>query len=162
MKTSKLLLLILIFVFVSCTEKTILNSTQEVDAEKWNLCSPVDFNIDVKDTLSTYDCFISVRHAKTYEWSNLFLFIKTTYPNKEYSIDTVECILADLSGRWNGSGLGRDKDIQFLFKHNIQFPMQGNYQFEIQQGMREDEIKGIKNIGLKIIENNSVPHETNK
>ena len=58
--------------------------------------------------------------------------------------------MADASGKWFGSGLGDILDNPILFKRNLQFPAAGDYQFEIQHAMRQDTVKEIYDVGLRI------------
>ncbi|MEG1910793.1 MAG: gliding motility lipoprotein GldH, partial [Bacteroidales bacterium] len=70
---------------------------------------------------------------------------------QKIAIDTVECVLADINGKWSGKGFGKYLDNQFLFKQNIRFPEEGSYIIEIYQGMRTLSLKDVESIGLKII-----------
>jgi gliding motility-associated lipoprotein GldH len=94
--------------------------------------------------------YVNVRNSAGYNYSNLFLFIKTIFPKGEQTIDTLECTLADPSGKWLGEGLGDIWDNQILFKKNIRFPQSGQYKFEVEQAMRIDPLTSIMDIGLRI------------
>lgn len=145
------------YMMFSCEQSALINSTQKVPAEGWNAELPLRFRIDVTDTMQKYNCFLSVRHTKEYAWMNIFFFIKTTFPDKKIAVDTLECVLADYTGKWTGKGIGKYLDNQFLFKQNIRFPEQGSYTIEIFQGMRTEDLKNIESIGLKIIPSNVEP-----
>jgi recombination protein RecA len=47
-----------------------------------------------------------VRHASHYPYANLYLFITIKFPNEKIAKDTLECVFADPSGKWKGSGMG--------------------------------------------------------
>jgi gliding motility-associated lipoprotein GldH len=94
--------------------------------------------------------YINVRNAGGYQFSNLFLFVKTTLPKGQASIDTVECNLATPEGKWLGSGLGDIYDNQILYKKNIRFLFSGKYKFEIEQAMRINPLPMIMDVGIRI------------
>ena len=67
---------------------------------------------------------------------------------------TVECLLADPSGRWYGKGLGfifSDRyQAHVLYKLNNRFPAPGRYSITLEQAMRTDELKGILDVGISV------------
>jgi gliding motility-associated lipoprotein GldH len=129
----------------------IFNEVNAVDSKGWNIEDPTRFAVDITDTSSTSDFIVIVRHNTNYQWANLFLFIKTYYPNKDFSRDTIELQLTEPDGKWIGKG-GSKKELQFVI-HNVKYPQIGRYVFEIVQGMRDNNLEGIESIGLKIIPN---------
>jgi gliding motility-associated lipoprotein GldH len=64
--------------------------------------------------------------------------------------DTIEFFLADPTGKWLGSGLGSVNSMLLPYRTNIKFPQRGIYTFEFKQGMRQEELKGIMDVGLRI------------
>jgi len=111
---------------------------------------PLVFDVPVKDTTNKYNIFITVRNADSYDFSNLYLFVDITSPMKITERDTMECILADASGRWLGDGLGDIWDNKILFKRNVEFRKPGVYEFALIQGMRVDSLSMIMDAGLSI------------
>ena len=102
------------------------------------------------DTVSLCSCYINVRNTTDYPFSNLYLFIKTIYPDGKVAMDTIQLQLADKSGKWLGKGIGKLRDNQVLLMKDIRFPYTGKYVFEISQAMRVNKLKGIKDIGMRI------------
>ena len=83
--------------------------------------------------------------------ANLWLFITTETPNGQLHADTIECILADKSGRWYGnSSAGNIRDHRIMFKRNFRFSKYGDYKLKVDQAMREKQIEGITDIGIRI------------
>ena len=60
-------------------------------------------------------------------FSNLFVFLTTTYPNGKISVDTLECILANKKGEWQGDGAGDLWDNKIPLKQNLIFPSNKKY-----------------------------------
>lgn len=143
-------IVLITLLLAGCTEEALINQTREVTNAKWAFDDPVKMSVDVLDTTSSYAYFIQLRHSGDYRYRNLIVYFKTFYPNNTYMVDTVDCPLAEPSGRWLGSGLGDILDNQILFKINRQFPISGTYNFEIQHAMRSDTIHEIYDMGLLI------------
>jgi gliding motility-associated lipoprotein GldH len=108
----------------------------------------------MKDTTTLHNFYINLRNGENYAYSNIYVFVELEFPNGKKSIDTVECILADPTGKWIGSGSGSIYDNRFLYQHGKQFPLSGRYKVNIQQGMRTDELNGINDVGFRISRTN--------
>ena len=139
------------FLFLTaCDNKRIFEENKDIPDNNWASTNIVKFEVPIKDPSTPANFYINVRNADGYPYSNIYLFIKTTFPNGKFSTDTLECILADEHGKWLGKGLGDIYDNQIPFKRNVRFPLAGNYLFEIQQGTRSDHIPLIMDVGLRI------------
>ena len=147
---SSAFLLICVLFFSSCDSKRVFEQNQAIPESGWAGTNILKFNVDIKDPSTATNFYINVRNADGYPYNNLFLFIKTTFPNGKMSKDTLECILADEKGKWLGSGMGDLYDNQIPFKKNVRFPLAGTYSFEIEQGMRTENIPLIMDVGLRI------------
>lgn len=148
-----LLLLSLFFLvlsFSSCDSKRFYEENKSFENGVWLNTNRPLYRVNITDTLARYDLFLNVRNDGIYPYSNLYLFIKTTLPKGKTAIDTVECQLADPDGKWRGSGLGNIKFNRFLFQKGMVFPGKGEYRFELEQAMRVKELKGIRDIGIRI------------
>jgi len=143
-------LIALLLLLVSCTKNRLFDDMKSIPSEGWKANSNIVFDATVNDTSVAYDILLNVRNTASYEFSNLWLFIEISAPNGDTMIDTVEFKLADMNGKWLGSGLGTINSVLLPYKSNIQFPYRGIYTFEIQQAMRKDILHGIKDIGVRI------------
>jgi gliding motility-associated lipoprotein GldH len=141
---------IIFLTLTGCTEDALLNQSQEISHGAWAFDQPVKMSLNVSDSLNNYGYFIQLRHGGDYKYRNLIVYFKTFYPNNTYMVDTIDCPLAEPSGRWLGSGLGDILDNQILFKINQPFPQGGVYNFEIQHAMRSDTVHEIYDIGLLV------------
>lgn len=66
------------------------------------------------------------------------------------SRDTIECTLADKSGKWLGKGSGRYRDNRILIRDDIRFPRKGEYTLRLNQAMREEVLEGISEAGVRL------------
>jgi gliding motility-associated lipoprotein GldH len=143
-------LLTLVLGLVSCDSKRIYEENYTINNQVWNNKNIMVYGVDITDTIQPCNVYINVRNASDYPFSNLFLFLETRYPNGAFSKDTLECVLADASGKWLGSGSGDIWDNQILFKKNVVFKQKGKYYFNLEQAMRLQNLPQILDIGLRV------------
>lgn len=144
------LLLFTIFLYSSCDSNRVFEENKEISDDVWDADEKILFEVDVTDTVSPHNFFVNVRNADDYAYSNLYMFITTSFPNKKTSRDTLECILSDDNGRWLGEGLGDLWDNRIPFKKNVRFPVSGKYVFTLEQAMRTEHLPEILDVGIRI------------
>lgn len=149
-KLSLLFGIVIIALFNSCSSGVIIDKSKKVENALWNSADVIKFTVPIADTTQRYNFYINIRNSSDYQYSNIFLFLKTFYPNGMLSVDTIECILADDKGKWMGKERGKLIDNRILFRKGIRFRLAGNYSFEFEQAMREKELKGIEDFGIRI------------
>jgi gliding motility-associated lipoprotein GldH len=148
--------LFFILFIASCDDPNrVFEENIEIPNERWAASEKAILNTSINDTLNSHNFLINVRNTEKYPYRNLYVFVKTVFPNGKFSKDTVGIILADETGRWLGSGGGYLNSSSHLsntimYQYNRRFPLKGDYTFEIEQAMRVDTLVGIKNIGLRI------------
>ena len=87
----------LVFIISSCGNNSIYDHNQEIN-NPWKAEQKAEFDFNISDTLSAFDFYINIRNTTEYNYSNLYLFIRTDFPDGRYAIDTAEIFLADLQG----------------------------------------------------------------
>ena len=148
--TTICILFVLLLGFTACDSKRVYEQNIDIPEYIWDKDNPVYFDVEIKDTVSLHNVYINIRNASGYAYSNLYLFLDTKYPNNTMSRDTIECILADPSGKWLGDGSGDIWDNQILFKKNVRFKQIGTYKFRYEQAMRMPKLPMIMDVGLRI------------
>jgi len=146
--------LFLVLFLLSCNSKNAFDENQKIINEVWNADQKLSFVVPVTDTITPNNFYINIRNSDGYPYSNIYMFITTIFPNGKSSKDTLECTLADESGKWLGEGLGDIWDNQILFKKHIRFPSTGQYTFIIEQAMRTAQLPLILDVGLRIEKQN--------
>jgi len=134
----------------SCNTGTIFSENRLIKNEKWNSKDTLKFIFQVEDTLSAYELLVNIRNTTDYKYSNFFLFIHILFPDQKRADDTLECMLTDDMGKWLGKGHGKIKDNRILYRKNILFPRKGMYKVLIVHGMREENLRGISDIGFMV------------
>lgn len=135
---------------VACGPREIYNQYVSIPEYGWNQDSLAVFRVDVEKADAAYDILLMVRNESTYPNSNLWLFVDVFSPDGHQHRDTLELQLADVNGRWLGSGWGSLYSLDYPFMRHTRFAAPGTYVFRIAHGMRHEDIQGIRNIGLKV------------
>jgi gliding motility-associated lipoprotein GldH len=139
-----------VMVTQSCDSKRIYEENNRIEKGVWNSKDKAIFHVAIKDTIAGYNFYFNIRNGGDYPYSNLYLFLKTVFPDGRSARDTIECQLADWDGKWLGSGISDVKFNRFLFQKGVKFPLKGEYVFEVEQAMRVTDLKGILDIGIRL------------
>ena len=94
---------------------------------------------------------MDIRHTPEYAFSNLFVLIHQQGPDKKRYTFRKEVKLAKPDGKWTGKSSGSLYNNQTIIHNDYQFPDTGLYIVSIEQHMRENPLKEITDIGLKVI-----------
>jgi gliding motility-associated lipoprotein GldH len=144
------LLIALVALLAACDGNKVYEDYKTLDNNQWNAADIAKFNVSISDNKIPYNYFIDVRVQNSYSWANLYLFMKTLYPDGKVSIDTIECYLADVDGRWLGTRSGNSIDNRIMLRSKFRFEETGQYSFEFEQAMRDTVLKGVENFGIRI------------
>lgn len=143
--------LLLIFLLTSCgNEGVIFEENLPLKNSVWKNKDMASFEFNVQDTISYFDIFVNLRNTNSYEFSNIYIFVTTNFPNGKRKLDTLNANLADYQGNWIGTGIGDIYDNSYILSHKLAFPLKGDYRIDILQAMRKNDLEGIENIGLKV------------
>lgn len=150
-------LLSIIFLFlVSCSSDTVFEENKYIN-KSWDKNDTISFKVDLQDISITYNFYINIRNSTDYNYSNFYFFMNSIFPDGSLRRDTIECILANLEGKWLGKGFGGLKENDLLLGKGIKFPQEGIYEFRIEHAMRVDDkegLKGIEDIGIRLEKSN--------
>lgn len=145
-----------VLLLVSCDKKMVYDNYVSYP-NYWERDSVAAFKFMAPDTVQPYNLFINLRNTSEYNYNNLFLITKMTFPNGKVIGDTLEYRMATPSGEWLGTGFGEVKENKLWYKENIKFTEDGEYQLTIQQAMRKggetegvDSLEGITEVGFRI------------
>jgi gliding motility-associated lipoprotein GldH len=150
---------LVLMAFISCDKSRVFEDNQEIEKGTWEQNKKMVFSIPVDDTISWHNIYINVRNSGSYPFSNLFLFVNTQSPKGPVESDTVECKLADETGKWLGAGIGDLYDNQILFKRQVRFPVKGIYKIQMEQAMRVNPLPALVDIGIRVEKTNFVSNK---
>lgn len=153
--------------YISCflliTSYLILPACGKVDVFEKNTTIPrqvwkssfkpeITFTVEPKDTTARFNIFIVIRHTDAYRYKNIWINLHTEAPNGVVQNLPLNLQLATDSKGWLGSGMDD------IFEHRIlitppQSPVPlsaGAYRFKLENIMREDPLKNVMNVGIRI------------
>jgi gliding motility-associated lipoprotein GldH len=146
--------MLIAILLAGCAESVVFQQDMEVPDGKWDRSWKPTFSFDIGDTINAHDVYLDLRHTGDYPFSNLYTFVELEGPGGMTATDTVECTLADPTGRWYGKGLGFITSDRFqahvLYKLRNRFPRSGRYTFTLEQAMRTEKLEGIIDVGVSV------------
>ncbi len=143
--------LLVAVLLVGCNSNVVYDNSVRVANPTWHCDSVACFEVEVTDTTTDYESAILIRNSGDYMYQNLWLFVSEIAPDSTVVCDTIEYYLADNYGRWLGSGIGSLYTSLYYYKEDLHYSQEGVYRYEIRQGMREDELRGVTNIGMQVL-----------
>lgn len=144
------LLLFILPLFSACGNEVLIDTNIEFEKKSWEVKNTFKSSFEVSDTINNYNFFITLRNTDEYAYQNLFVFLKTEFPNGKTKLDTINCPLANRQGKWLGKGFGGVYDNRVLYMARKRFPLMGKYNISIEHAMRDEELLGILDIGVRI------------
>jgi gliding motility-associated lipoprotein GldH len=147
-KRHLLLLAACLLSLASCRDGIVYHQYKEINNVFWGKDEVYFFTFRVDDTTTPYDILFEVRNDNWYPYQNLWVFCSETPPHPApMKQDTLECMLADEFGKWYGKGIALHQ-LSFPLRTGYTFPTEGEYTFSFRQAMRNDNLRGIREIGL--------------
>lgn len=150
MKISLSICLALAFLLSACGPNYVYNHKTSFDNDTWTYQAIQKHQVEIKDITHLYDLIIGVKHSPEYASQNLYVKIKTVFPNKETREQVLSLNLADASGAWYGKCSGKTCNIEIPIQQNAIFEQAGTYQFSIEQYMRTEKVEGVKGLSFKV------------
>ena len=143
--------LLVVVLLVGCNSNVVYDNSARVANPTWHCDSVARFEVAITDTTANYESAILIRNSGDYAYQNLWLFVTAIAPDSTITCDTVQYFLADDYGRWLGSGVSSLYTSLYYYKEDVHYSQEGVYRYEIRQGMREDELRGVTNIGMQVL-----------
>lgn len=142
--------LLFVFLLSACDSNYFFEENHSFTNTNWSQTDTAVFSVEITDTLQAFNFLLNLRHTNDYPFRNLYLFVKTIYPNGKSNIDTLQLLLGAPDGEWFGKGRGSIFTDRVLLKNNINFPDTGTYIFEFIQAMRTENLEGVEDFGIRI------------
>lgn len=135
---------------VACNKINVFEKNIAVNNHEWksNFTPTITFQID--DTASAYNLFVVLRHSDAYNFNNLWLKCTVTLPDSSKKSQQYNLPLANNDTGWMGTGMDDIFETRILIQPQTKFNKPGHYRFMLQQVMREDPLKHVLNVGLRI------------
>ncbi len=134
----------------SCSRDTIYHTFHTLPLKGWERDSILNFEFEIDSVSTQCGIDIDLNYNGEYPYSNLYLFVSISDTLKELFADTINIQLADKYGKWLGDGWGTTYQQRVEYKRDYNFKQEGLYYITIKQGMRDNPIRSIERVGLRI------------
>ncbi len=142
-----------LLLLAGCDSNRVFEEYTEFSDRTWKINNPVSFEFEIRDTSKKYNLYYNVRNSLDYPYARLFVqYALRDSSGTELSKKLVSNFLFDQkTGRPLGrSGLGDVYDNQFILLENQEFKSPGIYKIQLEQFNRQDSLRGILAVGLRV------------
>jgi gliding motility-associated lipoprotein GldH len=116
----------------------------------WSYVNKIKTKVTITDETIPYNLYMNLRVTADYKYANLFVLIKQVNPDKQAKTTRYEFKLANADGEWLGDGSGSIYSYQVPFRKDYKFPSKGVYTFEIEQNMRDNPLREVTDVGMRV------------
>lgn len=136
---------------VGCSDpNAVMDNNTLIENNNWAYVNRIKNTVNITDETILYNLYLNLRVTADYKYSNVFVVIKQIGPDKKPRSVRYEFKLANADGEWLGSGSGNIYSYQVPFSKNYKFPAKGNYTFEIEQNMRDNPLREVSDVGMRV------------
>jgi len=136
----------------SCKQGEVYYKFEPIPQNEWSRDQHICFSLDSSSINPhlNYAISLEIIHNISYPYKNLYLYLDQTLQDSISHRDTIEFILVDDFGKWQGSGNGATRQISLLYKTNLTIDTALHNEIYIRHAMQDLNLKGIEKIGLKV------------
>lgn len=111
----------------------------------------IDFTIQPADTMYRYNVYLVLRHTDAYNYNNIWIRGTVKQPGDTTArSERYDLLLATNDKGWLGSGMDDIFEHRVEIQQETKFSKAGTYSFTLEQIMREDPLKHVLNVGVRI------------
>jgi gliding motility-associated lipoprotein GldH len=134
-----------------CTDpNAVVDKNTEIGNNNWAYTNKVKFEVKIDNEQIPYNLYLNLRVTADYKYANMFVLINQVNPDKKSAGTRYEVKLANPDGEWLGDGSGNLYSYQTPFRTNYKFPAKGTYTFLIEQNMRDNPLKEVSDVGIRV------------
>lgn len=145
-------LLVFLVWMVSCKQQVgVFEKNTAIPSYNWNKNFAATGSFNITDTLSSYNIYLVIRHADSYQYNNIWLNVGLKSPGDSLYIQKINLSLGNDATGWEGSGMNDIWEVRKLLNGQPRrFIKKGTYSYEIRHIMRENPLKGIMSAGFRV------------
>jgi gliding motility-associated lipoprotein GldH len=136
--------------FSSCKQIDVYEKNTVIPQYEWKPGFTARGSFLIKDTSSTYNVYLVLRHTDAYQYNNIWLNIGMQPPGDSMNMQKVDIRLGNDASGWEGSGMNDIWEIRKLLTRHYPMKKAGTYNFTISQVMRDDPLRNVMSVGLRI------------
>ena len=137
--------------FISCKQINLHESHAFIKDFNWQASQPALGKFSITDTNALYRVFIVLRHQDGYNYNNIWLNVGLQAPGDSMRYQKLEVPLGNDAKGWYGAGMNNIWEMRHQLTNGPQkFLKPGIYNYSIAHIMREDPLKNVMNVGMRI------------
>ncbi|MBM3455564.1 MAG: hypothetical protein FJX80_10500 [Bacteroidetes bacterium] len=117
--------------------------------KKWDQKVKPSFELDLSDTSSVHDFFITIRNTTDYKYSNLWIYVEEIPPFGPSNRERHEIPIANPDGSWIGDKTGSIIENKYLIKRG-KVPFIGKYTYILEQAVTDQEVTEVLDISFQV------------
>ncbi len=121
--------------------------------QQWESSYKPTFSFDIRDqdTANRYDVYLVLRHTDAYEFNNIWIRGQVKLPgDTAIHSERYDMPLGNNEKGWLGSGMDDIWEQRVWIQHSTKFARPGSYSITLEQLMREDPLKHVLNVGVRV------------
>src|SRR5258705_11337518 len=133
----------------TCTTVDLYEKTVSLPNHEWKSDNKPEFNFTITDTTSHYQAFFVIRHTEKYSYKNIWITLYSQPPGDTLHKALYEIQLATNEKGWLATGM----DDIYEHREKLTQPVKlkaGTYKLILENIMREDPLKEVLNVGIRI------------
>ena len=146
-----LVLLFLVFL-TSCGQNYVVEETKEITSSGWTYADSLSYTFTIEDTLQIYDLHLLIEHTTDFPFQNLYVRLKTRFPDGQRTNELVSLELAGAGGNWLGECNNERCILDIPIQQGAYFNEPGQYELTIAQYTRRDTLPGVRAITFALEE----------
>lgn len=151
---SYFILLASCFILPACGTVDVFEKNATIPRQSWSsgYKPEITFTVEPKDTTARFNIYIVIRHTDAYRYKNIWLNIHTESPGGVVQNHPLNLQLATDNDGWLGSGMDDIFEHRILITppHSPERLSAGTYRFKLENIMREDPLKNVMNVGIRL------------
>jgi gliding motility-associated lipoprotein GldH len=140
--------------YISCSPPTgIFEKDIALPRQQWDSSyrPTITFAITPDDTAYRYNVYLVLRHTDAYNYNNIWIRGTVRQPGDSVArSERYDLLLATNEKGWLGSGMDDIYEHRIMIQQQTKFSRPGTYSFTLEQIMREDPLKHVLNVGVRI------------
>lgn len=146
----------ILMLLTGCDKREPYYRFEQIKDAEWKQTDTLVFTIDstIVNPNKVYDISVEISNNNKYSYRNLWVYTTINASSNDSISDTIpkEYVLADKFGKWNGAGFGSLYQSSFPLKQGVTFLQGNNYNIKLIHTMRDEPLKGIEKVGIKLTE----------
>jgi len=144
-------IIIICISLISCSHINVYEKSVAIPSQAWYYNNVPSFSFNITDSLAYYNIYIILRHTDAYDYNNIWLRLGIQVPGGPQSFQNLDLTLGTDAKGWEGQGMDDIFEVRKnITRDPVPFKKTGTYTFTVAQIMRENPLRHILNVGVRV------------